>query len=391
VHNDPLFAPRHGRFIETAVGGELVRASVPPPLPPDPPLRLEPLFGLLDRANQALGRLDGIGALLPDTRLFLCFYLRKEALASSQIEGTQSSFADLLLHESQRAGGVPLDDVEEVSNYVAAVQHGLRRLEEGFPLSLGLVCEMHAILLRGGRGAGKQPGEFRASQNWIGGTRPGNAVFVPPPPQDVAALMGQAEVWLHGEGRGLPLLVRAALLHVQFETIHPFLDGNGRLGRLLVTLLLCAEGALSEPVLYLSLYLKTHRERHYALLTKVRTHGAWEEWLEFFLDGVVEIAGQATEAAGRILAIFAADRARITALGRQASTILRVHEALQASPVATTASLRQKTGLTAPPIARAIETLEALGIVREITGRLRDRVWEYTAYLAVLSEGAEPL
>jgi len=382
---------RLGQYRETVAGGEVVRAFIPPPLPPNPPLQLEPLFGLLDRANQALGRLDGMSALLPNTKLFLYFYVRKEALVSSQIEGTQSSFTDLLMHENDRATRFGLDDVEEVSNYVAAIQHGLSRLEEGFPISLRLICEMHEILLRGSRGAGKQPGAFRTTQNWIGGTRPGNATFVPPPAQNVVALMGQAEVWLHGQGHDLPLLVRAALLHVQFETIHPFLDGNGRLGRLLVTLLLCAEKALSEPVLYLSLYLKTHRERYYELLTKVRREGAWEEWLTFFLEGVLEIATQSTEAAGRILAVFAHDRAQIEALGRPASTVLRVHAALQANPITSTARLKQATGLTIPSITRALEALEKLGIVREITGRLRDRLWQYSAYLDILSEGADPV
>jgi Fic family protein len=384
-------ASRLGSYRQTVAGGEAVRAFVPPPLPPNPPLQLGPLFGLLDRANQALGRLDGMSALVPDTRLFLYFYVRKEALVSSQIEGTQSSLTDLLLHEGEHPTRVGLDDVEEVSNYVAAINHGLARLAEGFPISLRLICEMHAILLRGRRGAGKQPGAFRTAQNWIGGTRPGNAVFVPPPAQDVVTLMGQAEVWLHGSGHELPLLVRAALLHVQFETIHPFLDGNGRLGRLLVTLLLCAEGALSAPVLYLSLYLKTHRDRYYALLTKVRTEGAWEEWLAFFLEGVLEIASQSTEAAGRVLAIFANDRRRIEELGRPASTALRVHAAFQASPLTSIARIKAATGLTVPSVTRAIEALEALGMIREITGRQRDRLWEYTAYLAVLSEGADPI
>jgi Fic family protein len=378
------------RYRATLAGGEVVRAYLPPPLPPDPPLQLEPFFGLLDRANQALERLDGMSALLPDTRLFLYFYVRKEALVSSQIAGTQSSLTDLLLHEGDHPTRVGLDDVEEVSNYVAAINHGLARLAEGFPISLRLICEMHAILMRGRRGAGKQPGTFRTSQNWIGGTRPGNAAFVPPPAQDVVALMGQAEVWLHGKGHDLPLLVRAALLHVQFETIHPFIDGNGRLGRLLVTLLLCAEGALSAPVLYLSLYLKTHRSRYYDLLTKVRSEGAWEEWLAFFLEGVLEIANQSTEAATRILAIFADDHRRIEALGRPASTALRVHAASQASPLSFIARIKRATGLTVPSVTRAIEALETLGIVREITGRQRDRLWEYGAYLAVLSEGAEP-
>ncbi|MEY3233497.1 MAG: hypothetical protein RL230_768 [Pseudomonadota bacterium] len=382
---------RLGQYCETVTGGEVVRAFIPPPLPPNPPLQLEPLFGLLDRANQALGRLDGMSALLPNTKLFLYFYVRKEALVSSQIEGTQSSFTDLLMHENDRATRFGLHDVEEVSNYVAAIQHGLSRLEVGFPISLRLICEMHEILLRGGRGASKQPGAFRTTQNWVEGTRPGNATFLPPPAQDVVALMGQAEVWLHGQGHDLPLLVRAALLHVQFETIHPFLDGNGRLGRLLVTLLLCAEKALSEPVLYLSLYLKTHRERYYELLTKVRRDGAWEEWLTFFLEGVLEIATQSTEAAGRILAVFAHDRAQIEALGRPASTVLRVHAALQANPIVSTGRLKQATGLTIPSITRALEALEKLGIVREITGRLRDRLWQYSAYLEILSEGANPV
>jgi Fic family protein len=388
---DPSPSNRLGQFRETVAGGEVVRAFIPPPLPPNPPIQLEPLFGLLDRANQALGRLDGMSALLPNTKLFLYFYVRKEALVSSQIEGTQSSFTDLLLHENDHATRVGLDDVEEVSNYVAAIQYGLMRLGEGYPISLRLICEMHEILLRGGRGAGKQPGAFRTSQNWIGGTRPGNATFVPPPAQDVVPLMGQAEVWLHGQGHELPLLVRAAILHVQFEAIHPFLDGNGRLGRLLVTLLLCAEKALSEPVLYLSLYLKTHRERYYELLTKVRREGAWEEWLTFFLEGVLEIATQSTEAAGRILAVFADDRAQIEALGRPASTILRVHAALQANPIASTARLKTATGLTIPSITRSLGALERLGVVREITGRQRDRLWQYSKYLDILSEGADPV
>jgi Fic family protein len=387
---NPL-AARLGHYVEAIAGGETVRAFVPHPLPPEPVLDITPLYGALDRANQALGRLDGMAALLPDTSLFLYFYVRKEALLSSQIEGTQSSFADLLLHESQNATAVGIDDVEEVSNYVAAINHGLERVQGGFPVSLRLMCEMHAILLRGGRGATKQPGAFRNSQNWIGGTRPGNALFVPPPPHMMMDLLGQMEIWLHGKGQDLPLLIRAALLHVQFETIHPFLDGNGRLGRLLVTLILCADNALSQPVLYISLYLKTHRDRYYDLLNKVRTHGAWEEWLAFFLEGVAEVATGSTEAAGRILGLFAQHRTLIETIGRGASTVMRVHGALQARPIASIASLCAATGLTIPPVARAIATLETLGIVREITGKQRDRLFQYDAYLAILSEGAEPI
>src|SRR6202521_3153130 len=272
---------RLGTYVSTTTAGETVKAFVPQPLPPDPPVNLSGLYHQLDRANQALGRLDGLTTLLPDTQLFLYLYVRKEALLSSQIEGTKSSFSDLLLFENEAVPGVPIDDVEEVSNYVAAVQHGLRRLAGGFPLSLRLIREIHGILLRGGRGANKTPGEFRRSQNWIGGARPGNASFVPPPPEQMMKCLDSFERFLHHEDEkhGLPLLVEAGLVHVQFESIHPFLDGNGRLGRLLITLLLCAQGALKQPLLYLSLFFKTHRDKYYDHLQRVRTEGAWEEWL----------------------------------------------------------------------------------------------------------------
>src|SRR5882757_6009605 len=272
---------RMGTYVTTTVTGEPVRAFIPPGLPPNPPVELAGLYQYLDRANQALGRLDGLTTLLPDTKFFLYLYIQKEALLSSQIEGTQSSFSDLLLFENDAEPSVPIDDVEEVSNYVAALQHGLRRLAGGFPLSLRLIREIHAILLRGGRGANKMPGDFRRSQNWIGGTRPGNASFVPPPPEQLMECLGEFEKFLHDDKHRLPVLVEAGLVHVQFESIHPFLDGNGRVGRLLNTLLLCAKGALSEPLLYPSLYLKTHRSQYYDLLQQVRTEGAWEDWLAF--------------------------------------------------------------------------------------------------------------
>jgi Fic family protein len=246
---------RLGTYMVSSTAGETVRAFVPPPLPPVPPVRLDSLQVLLEQANQALGRLDGLAAFLPDVSLFIYAYVRKEAVLSSQIEGTQSSLSDLLLFENQEAPGVPIEDVQEVSNYVAALYHGLKRMRDGFPLSLRLIREIHEILLSHGRGSDKDPGEFRKSQNWIGGTRPGNAAFVPPPPTLVMQCMGQLEKFLHDETQGLPLLVRAALIHVQFESIHPFLDGNGRLGRLLITFLLCTGGTLTEPILYLSLFL----------------------------------------------------------------------------------------------------------------------------------------
>src|ERR1700736_5610014 len=284
---------RLGTYVSTTTAGETVKDFLPQPLSPGPPVDLSGLYQQLDRANQALGRLDCLTTLLPDTRLFLYLYVRKEALLSSQIEGTKSSFSDLLLFENEAVPGVPIDDVEEVSNYVAAVQHGLRRIKGGFPLSLRLIREIHAILLRGARGANKTPGEFRRSQNWIGGSRPGNAAFVPPPAYRMMECLDRFEHFLQDEKYNLPVLVEAGLIHVQFETIHPFLDGNGRLGRLLITLLLCAEGILQEPLLYLSLYFKQHREGYYDLLQRVRTEGDWESWLHFFLTGVYETANQA--------------------------------------------------------------------------------------------------
>jgi Fic family protein len=249
--------PRLGRYIRSSLGGETVRAFVPPPLPPRPPIRMETLQQPLEQANQALGRLDGLASALPNFDLFIYAYVRREAVLSSQIEGTQSSLSDLLLFENHEAPGVPLEDVQEVSNYVAALSYGLKRLRSGFPLSLRLLREIHEVLLAKGRGAEKQPGEFRRTQNWIGGTRPGNAAFVPPPPELVVECMGQLEVFLHKSKE--PVLIQAGLAHPQFETVHPFLDGNGRLGRLLITCLLCATGSLKDPILYLSLYFKKHR------------------------------------------------------------------------------------------------------------------------------------
>ncbi|MEM8549674.1 MAG: Fic family protein [Verrucomicrobiota bacterium] len=383
---------RSGTYVVSTTAGESVRAFVPHPLPPEPPLELTPAdYDLIERANRALGRLDGVTTLLPDTRLFLYLYVRKEAVLSSQIEGTQSSLSDLLLFENEQAPGVPLDDVVEVSNYVAALEHGLERLRGGFPLSLRLLREMHGILLAKGRGSAKQPGTFRTSQNWLGGTRPGNATFVPPPPGEVMGCMSALEKFLHDDPVRMPTLMKAALVHVQFETIHPFLDGNGRLGRLLITLLLCAEEALSAPMLYLSLYFKTHRADYYACLQRVRTEGDWEGWLRFFLEGVRETAGQAAQAARDILALFARDRDRIAGIGRAAGSALRVHERLQQRPLITTSQALEEMQLSRPAILAALKNLEELGVVREITGKQRYRVYLYDAYLSILDEGTAPL
>ena len=368
------------------------QAFVPAPLPPVPPLETGPeLDDLRDRANRALGRLDGISDVLPDARLFLYQYVRKEALLSSQIEGTQSSFSDLLLFELDEAPGVPMDDVREVSNYVAALNHGLERMQGGFPLSLRLLREMHGILLADSRGAEKDPGEFRRSQVWLGGPNPGNARFVPPPPDRLMECLDAFERFLHGEPERMPVLVRAALAHVQFETIHPFLDGNGRIGRLLITLLLCAERVLIQPTLYLSLYFKTHRDEYYDRLQAVRTEGDWEGWLRFFLEGVFETSQQAVSTAQRVLALFAEDRERLGSLGRRAGSALRVHESLERRPILSVPETAEELDLSAPTVRACVEAMEAMGIAREITGRERRRLYVYDAYIALLAEGTEPL
>jgi Fic family protein len=381
---------RLGRYVTTIVAGEPAKAFVPPPLPPVE-LDLSGLQLQLERANQALGRLDGLAVLLPNVRFLLYLYVRKEALVSSQIEGTQSSFVDVLLFENKVPTEVPKEDVEEVSNYVAAMQHGLRRLQGGFPLSLRLIREIHAILLKGTRGENKNRGEFRRSQNWIGGSRPGNASFVPPPPAEMMEALDRFERFLHNDKHGLPLLIEAALVHVQFESIHPFLDGNGRLGRLLITLLMCAKGALKEPLLYLSLYFKKHRSYYYELLQKIRTEGAWEEWLEFFLEGIAATAQEAADTATRVLDLFSKDREKIKKLGRPSASALRVHEYMQRKPIASIATTAKALKLSIPTVTVALNHLMRIGIVEEVTGKRRGRLFIYSRYFNIASEGTEPL
>lgn len=379
-----------GTYEATSIGGESVRAFVPVPLPPAPPLAFEgALQQALEAAVLAVGRLDGVSTLLPDKSLFLYSYVRKEAVLSSQIEGTQSSLSDLLLFELNEAPGVPLDDVVEVSNYVAALDHGLTRLRAGFPLSNRLIREIHEVLLSRGRGSGKSPGEFRRSQNWIGGTRPGNAVFVPPPHNIVPDCMAALERFLHAENDGLPVLARAGLAHVQFETIHPFLDGNGRVGRLLITFLLCHAGVLSEPLLYLSLYLKQHRPDYYALLDRVRRDGDWEAWLTFFLEGVRVTAAGAVETAQRLAGMFRDHRAAIETKRRRAGSALRVHEAIKARPILSMPEICRATGLSFPAASSAMDLLVEMQIARELTGKRRNRLFVYDRYLAILNEGTE--
>jgi Fic family protein len=372
------------------MGGEEVRLYIPRPLPPEPALALTPAdLDKLERANRALGRLDGVAQLLPDPDLFLYFYVRKEAVLSSQIEGTQSSLSDLLLFETDAAPGVPLNDVQEVSRYVAAMNHGLARLGS-FPLSLRLIREIHGKLLAGGRGAEKEPGEFRRSQNWIGGSRPGKAFFVPPPAERLTELLGPLEKFLHDDPVKTPTLLKAALVHVQFESIHPFLDGNGRVGRLLITLILCGEQALAQPLLYLSLYFKQNRTRYYDLLQRVRTDGDWESWVRFFLDGVEETAVQAVALATQIRHLVAADRERISKIGRAAGSALRVHELLQRRPMLTVAVAAKQLSLSAPTVRASMEALEDAEVVRELSSKRRDRLYGYKRYLDLMASEVPP-
>jgi len=376
-----------GTYIETTTLGETVRAFVPPALPPDPPLAITgggP--SVLDRAMLSLGRLDGVAATMPDVDLLLYTFVRKEAVLSSQIEGTQSTLDDLLAHEIEAVPGAPGDDVREVSRYVDAMNHGLERLAGGFPLSTRLLREMHGILLADGRGAQKQPGEFRRSQNWIGGTRPGNAGFVPPPPTHLDACLTNLEQYLHEPANPV---VKAALAHVQFETIHPFLDGNGRVGRLLIALMLCHDDVLRKPLLYPSLYFKEHRQQYYEELNAVRAFGDYERWIDFFAEAIRHSAEVAIETGRRVTQAFREDRTQLRAVPRIAGSLLMVQEALQAKPVATVAKLREVTGLTTPTINSLLRELESREIIKESTGRARDRVYVYRRYLEALAAEEE--
>jgi len=381
-----------GHYVTISTLGEEARAFVPAPLPPEPAIEWTPeLRSKFDQALLALGRLDSISTFLPDISLFLYMYVRKEAVLSSMIEGTQSSLSDLLLFELDMEPGVPVNDVREVSNYAAAMDHGLKRLAEGFPLSLRLLKEMHSILLARGRGSNKTPGEFRRNQNWIGGTRPGNAAFVPPPAEQIVECMGRLELFLHDQPEPTPVLLKTALAHVQFETIHPFLDGNGRLGRLLITLLLCEQKVLHEPMLYLSQYFKTHSRYYYELLNNVRLTGDWEAWLDFFAEAITVTATQALETAQKLVDLVNKDRDEIAGLGRAAQSALQVHLALMESPIATSGWLVKKTGISSATVNKCLLHLERLGIVRELTSRKRNRLFSYAGYVNIMNHGTEHL
>src|SRR5260370_11490517 len=319
-----------GRRLRQKSGPQGYADFIPAPLPPDPPLNFSPeLQRLREAAGRALGRVEGVSASLDPDRL-LYMYVRKEAVLASALEGTQSTLTDLLRFEAEGVPGTPLDEVRGVPRYVAALQHGSRRIRAGkLALSLGLLREMHRVLTRVGRGGAQAPGEFRRTQNWVGGTRPGNARFVPPPPPEMHAALDNLERFLHDAYGFTPPVVKAGLAHPQFETIHPFLDGNGRIGRLLISVMLVVDGVLSQPFLYLSLYFRDRRADYYDAVQRVRTHGEWEGWLRFYLIGVETVANQAADTATALLGLFARDRKRIQTLGRAAESALRVYDLLR--------------------------------------------------------------
>lgn len=381
-----MHRPAPGRYVTVKTAGEPFQAFVPAPLPPEPPLVWSAgLRRRFDAALVALGRLDAVTALLPNAALLLYSFVRKEAVLSSQIEGTQSSLADLLLYEIDEQPGVPVDDAREVSRCVAALERGLKELRGGLPICTRLLCKMHKALLTHPGGRGKTPGELRRSQVWIGGTRPGNAIFVPPPAHVVSDCLASLERYLNDDPEPVPPLIKAALVHVQFETIHPFLDGNGRIGRLLIVLQLVADGVLREPMLYPSLFFKTHRAMYYELLNEVRLRGDWERWLDFFADGIEASATQAVATATALIALVNADRDRIAGLGRAAASALAVHQALQRQPIATSAALVKTTRLTPATVNKSLAHLERIGIVGEVTNRRRGRVFSYLRYIEALS------
>lgn len=380
-----------GHYEPSIAAGDTCQAFVPAPLPPAPPVVVDAsLQERLDEAHLALGRLDSITALLPERSVFLYSYVRKEAVMSSQIEGTQSSLSDLMLFEADGAPGVPLDDVREVSCYVAALEHGLALLKGGLPLCVRLMNETHAKLMTHGRGAGKAPGELRRTQNWIGGPSPSRASFVPPPPQRVGDCLSDLERFLNDQPIRHSALIKAALSHVQFETIHPYLDGNGRLGRLLIPLILVHERVLREPLLYLSLYFKTYRSNYYEMLQRVRDHGDWEQWLWFFATAVRYTAAQAVDTAQALNALGAVDRERIRSLGRVAPSALQVHQAMFGRPVNTIPAICAVTGQSPHTVNKMLDAMMVQGMVREVTGMRRNRIYEYSAYLEILNREGEP-
>ena len=376
-----------GTYAISTTLGESVQAFVPHPLPPAQPALAPECYVEANRAAElALARLSGVSGLVPSVDWLLYSAIRKEALLTSQIEGTQATLADLF---DEEAGFTVsnTDDVEEVTNYLRAfrlVQDNLRD-PGGLPLSVRLLSDAHRLLLDGARGNGKQPGELRRSQNWIGGTRPGNAVYVPPPPERVPELLADLERFIHDASQALPPLVKTALIHLQFETIHPFLDGNGRIGRLLIAALLEHWGLLPEPLIYLSGYLKQHQAEYYRRLSSVRTEGDWEGWVAFFLEGVAKAALDAERNIVAIASLLAADRRRLLAAPKAGPASYRLFELLPMMPRFTIEQVRQKLGTSFPTATAAVKVLEDLGIVAELTGQKKNRSYSYQPYVALLT------
>ncbi|MDQ6871217.1 MAG: Fic family protein [Gemmatimonadota bacterium] len=376
-------SPRAGHLVQQQAGPDRYSAFIPAPLPPNPPLDLSGnIGGLLERASSSLGRLDGLSRGLDPDRL-LYMYVRKEAVLSSQIEGTQSTLTELLEFENSDSPGVPVEDVREVSRYVAALRYAIDRIAGGFPMSLRLIRETHGVLMTDGRGGNQTPGEFRRTQNWIGGTRPSTARFVPPPPHELMRVLGDLEKFIV-EGNATPI-IKAGLAHAQFETIHPFLDGNGRIGRLLITMILCSEKTLAQPFLYLSLYFKQNRDEYYAALQRVRTDGDWEGWMAYYLEGVDWTARQATETTTKLLELFRVDRGRVISSTRAPAT-LRVYEEIQRRVFISIRRLSEGLNVSTPTVITALRRLEELNIVRETTGRKYGRMFAYQKQLEILNE-----
>ena len=374
-------APQAGRVVRAPEGHA---TFIPAPLPPL--LEYTPaLVRLLSVADAALSELSGIGRILPNPHLLIAPYVRREAVLSSRIEGTRTSLSDLLADEAGQSPQTETDDVREVRNYVSALDHGIARLSQ-LPLSLRLVRELHRILMSGVRGERATPGEFRRSQNWIGGTRPGNAYFVPPPAENVLECLGELEKFLHNMPQATPPLLKAALAHVQFETIHPFLDGNGRLGRLLITLILCEQQVLREPLLYLSLYFKEHRQYYYDLLNTIRATGDWETWLQFFAEAVTATATQGVESISTLAQMADADRAAIAKLGRAAPSVEKIHAAMLERPIVSAGWLAEKTGLTPATVNKSLNHMESLGIISQLGNGKRNRLFAYSRYMQILND-----
>ena len=377
-----------GSYCPAIAGGIACKAFVPAPLPPNPPLEIDgKLQSRINQAMLALGRLDAISTLLPDAQLFLYSYVRKEAVMSSQIEGTQSSLSDLMVYEMEGVPGVPMDDVQEVSCYVSALNLGIQRIREGQPLTFRLVTELHQVLMTSGRGTNRCPGEFRKSQVWIGGHRPDEATFVPAPANELADCWSELERFINDVPDTTDPLIKAALTHVQFETIHPFMDGNGRIGRMLIPLILVEAKVLNEPLLYLSVFFKKHRQTYYERLNQVRLTGDWEAWLLFFVDAVAETANQAVNTAKQLNELRQKDKTSLIVLGRQAGSANQVIDALFEHPIVSINKLIELTGLTAATLGKVLDVLEKqLGIVKEMTGQKRNRVYAYTAYIQILNQ-----